>query len=161
MSKPHFLAVVRDAAGITVEVRAANHEDCLVLLQEGHAAVSALLTIGEAVASPACSAKVGEAVGANGQILGVLASLLQKAAAELPTLLPEILSIISLFGSTAPNGTKVGESVGANGAILTALGKLLQTAAAELPVILPEILQLISLFGGTVNVAPTPTPSAN
>jgi hypothetical protein len=157
MPKPHFLAVVRDANGITVEVRASSHEDCLVLLQEGHTAVSALLNLSGSDASPACSAKVGETVGANGQILGVLASLLQKAAAELPTLLPEILSIISLFGSPAP--TKVGESVGANGAILTALAKLLQTAAAELPTILPEILQLISLFGGTAQAVPT--PSAN
>ena len=101
---------------------------------------------------------MGETLAANGQILGVLASLLQKAAAELPTLLPEILSIISLFGSTATN-TKVGESVGANGQILTALAKFLQTAASALPTILPEILQLISLFGGTVQVVPT--PSAN
>ena len=108
-------------------------------------------------ARPVCqSHEVGEQVGANGAILSALLSLIQKSDTELPTLLPEILSIIGLFGSTS-NSTKVGETVGANGAILAALSSLLQKAVADLPTILPEILQLISLFGGTVQAVPTPS----
>ena len=46
------------------------------------------------------NAPKARAVGANGAILTALAGLLQKAAAELPTILPEILQLIALFGGT-------------------------------------------------------------
>jgi len=105
--------------------------------------------------------RVGEPVAANGAILQALVSLIQKAAAELPTLLPMIISIIGLFGQSqptdsTPQGTG-GEKVGANGAILNALANLLQMACTELPAIMPEILQLIALFGGKTQVVPTPS----
>ena len=38
---------------------------------------------------------------ANGQILQGLAAILQKLVAAMPTLLPEILQLISLFGTEA------------------------------------------------------------
>ena len=38
---------------------------------------------------------------ANGQILQGLAAILQKLVAAMPTLLPEILQLISLFGTQA------------------------------------------------------------
>ncbi len=41
---------------------------------------------------------VGETVGANGAILTLLGNLLQKAATELPVILPEIVQLIALFG---------------------------------------------------------------
>ena len=38
---------------------------------------------------------------ANGQILAGLAAVIQKLVAAMPTLLPEILQLISLFGTQA------------------------------------------------------------
>jgi len=55
--------------------------------------------------SPACCAKApraeaAPAIDANGQIVANLGALLQKLIAAMPTLLPEILQLIALFGKT-------------------------------------------------------------
>ena len=149
------LALVRDEDGITVEVRARSIPDCQALMSQAAAAVVAVAAL-DAAPSAAVSGRCCSTVGANGQFLSVLGSLIQKAAAELPTILPYILQLLPLF-ATKQDSTAVGESVGANGQILSALAKFLQFAATELPVILPEILQLIALLGGNVQVAPVPS----
>jgi hypothetical protein len=100
---------------------------------------------------------VGERVGAGPQFWSLLASLLQQAGSELPTILNEVFALINAYTATS---TAVGESVGANGAILNALSGLFSKVAAELPTLLPVILQLITLFGGSVNVTPAPTPAS-
>jgi len=55
---------------------------------------------GQCAAEPvgACGQCAAEPVGANGAILTALAGLLQKAITQLPTILPEILQLIALFG---------------------------------------------------------------
>jgi hypothetical protein len=59
----------------------------------------------ECLRSPAVSSGpicASEPVGANGQILMTLASLLQKALQNAPQLIAEISTLIALFGGKAP-----------------------------------------------------------
>ncbi len=110
----------------------------------------------DAAGQPVCKAAAPAAAGTS--FWTVLAAILQKAAADLPAILPELLDLIAALQGTAESQA-VGERVGANGAILNALSNLLQKAAAALPTILPEILQLIALFGGSVQTVPAPAAS--
>lgn len=147
-----LLAVVRDENGITVELRACTIPDLQALSMQADAVVDVLATLDDPAPTALCA---GMAVGANGQILSVLAAMIQKAAAALPIILPYILQLLPLFASKdSADSTAVGEACGANGQILNALAAFLQMAATELPIIVPEILQLIAAFGGKVSVAP-------
>ena len=98
----YLLAIVQDETGITVEVRTDTPSTLSQLLGQADAATKALNSAADAPLCFSARQPVGEAVGANGAILTALGALISKALANaptwLPTIVPEILTLIQLLG---------------------------------------------------------------